>query len=57
MKNGAQFVEAIGAFAEDIEAQINFGVSGNSNFAHGLVSSRKVSGAMFLEIRRWRETK
>jgi hypothetical protein len=34
LKNGAEFVVAVGAFPENIQAQIDFGKRGYANFAH-----------------------
>ena len=34
LKNGAQFVKAIGAFSEDIQAEIDFCERGNTDFGH-----------------------
>src|SRR5260370_4878657 len=36
LKNGAQFMKSIGAFSEDVQAEINFCERGNADFRHAL---------------------
>jgi hypothetical protein len=36
LKDGAQFVKPVGAFSEDIQAEIDFGERGNTDFGHAL---------------------
>src|SRR5229473_3496789 len=36
LKNSSQFVKSIGAFAEDIQAEVDFCKRGNTDFGHAL---------------------
>ena len=39
LKDGAEFVVRIGALAEDVQAQVNFGERWDSDFAHAAIAA------------------